>query len=334
MDRASRPRHEQEILRVRKLINRAEAIVVDNVARMYYEDMSGSRIHLAKDCPNATPPFPLTWVETRAPSVVRVGTKVTKWGGPEEWGIIFNCLDLWASSKSRGGHLNDIMGRDLRWHVEGFLFCGGNLGRNVEPLYVGKSQPADVTGPLGMVSLPLDSTGRFVDGLWSPPGTLSTYSFMTRGGEADGDWIASLLEPLWYGLSIGNCSNVDLVQGRSHRRVARRWKRKTGKELMVYKTIHLGERGTRASGDGQSGEPSHHVALHLCRGHFRTYTADKPLGGPKGAVGTFWIPSHIRGSKDEGVIVKDYNVNTPAPDPGRDGGGVATVERERGPEQR
>tara|TARA_R110000824_G_scaffold7695_2_gene34763 strand:+ start:4176 stop:5231 length:1056 start_codon:yes stop_codon:yes gene_type:complete len=323
----------EAIDRVRYALGRAEAIVVDSVASMYYEDMPAPGIHMEKDCPNSTPPFPYTWVETRAPSVTRIGDEVTEWKGPSEWGMLFVCVDLWEEDR-RSENLNEILGRDLRWLVEGTLFCGDHLGDNVSRVHVNKSdRNAQVTGPLGMVSLPVDSTGRFIDGLWSPPGTVQAYSYMNHDDQGDGDWIVSLLEPLWYGLSIGNCSNVDLVRGKQHRSVARRWKRKTGKELMVYRTIHLGGRHTRVVKDGQSGEPSHHVALHLCRGHFRTYTADKPLGGPKGAVGTFWVPSHVRGTKDEGIIVKDYDVNAPASDPDRDGGRVTTAERERGPEQ-
>ena len=51
-------------------------------------------------------------------------------------------------------------------------------------------------------------------------------------------------------------------------------------------------------------------ALHLCRGHFKTFTADAPLLGR--ATGTyFWAP-HIRGTQNEGVVIKDYRVQAPS----------------------
>jgi hypothetical protein len=51
-------------------------------------------------------------------------------------------------------------------------------------------------------------------------------------------------------------------------------------------------------------------ALHLCRGHFKTFSPDAPLLGR--ATGTyFWAPQ-IRGSRSEGVTLKDYRVQAPS----------------------
>jgi len=46
-------------------------------------------------------------------------------------------------------------------------------------------------------------------------------------------------------------------------------------------------------------------ALHICRGHFRTYD-EKPLFGK--VTGTFWVPAHIRGDVSIGKIKKDYEI--------------------------
>lgn len=47
-------------------------------------------------------------------------------------------------------------------------------------------------------------------------------------------------------------------------------------------------------------------AFHLCRGHFKTYTAERPLFGKY--TGTFWWQAQARGSKEHGEVVKDYAV--------------------------
>jgi hypothetical protein len=52
---------------------------------------------------------------------------------------------------------------------------------------------------------------------------------------------------------------------------------------------------------------------HSVRGHQRTYTPEKPMFGRKNGVGTFWIPEYITGSKDAGVISKDYVLKAPKP---------------------
>lgn len=46
--------------------------------------------------------------------------------------------------------------------------------------------------------------------------------------------------------------------------------------------------------------------IHFCRGHFKTYTDEKPLFGR--VTGRFWIPRHVRGNKKKGVIQKEYTV--------------------------
>jgi hypothetical protein len=55
-------------------------------------------------------------------------------------------------------------------------------------------------------------------------------------------------------------------------------------------------------------------ALHIVRGHFATYSEDRPLFGRPGLHGSFWMPAHVRGSLDRGVVVSDYNVNGPGPE--------------------
>lgn len=51
-------------------------------------------------------------------------------------------------------------------------------------------------------------------------------------------------------------------------------------------------------------------ALHICRGHFATYTQEAPLFGR--VTGTFWKPMHVRGNAKEGVVVKDYKILPPS----------------------
>ena len=55
-----------------------------------------------------------------------------------------------------------------------------------------------------------------------------------------------------------------------------------------------------------TGEPV--TRQHLCRGHLKTYTADKPLFGKH--VGRFWWFPHVRGDKKLGVVLKDYEVHS------------------------
>ena len=44
--------------------------------------------------------------------------------------------------------------------------------------------------------------------------------------------------------------------------------------------------------------------VHLCRGHVKTYTPDKPLFGHY--VGNVWCPPHAKGNREIGVVHKEY----------------------------
>jgi hypothetical protein len=47
------------------------------------------------------------------------------------------------------------------------------------------------------------------------------------------------------------------------------------------------------------------AAMHIVRGHFSTYD-EKPLFGKW--RGTWFVPSHLRGSLERGLAGKDYRV--------------------------
>jgi len=70
------------------------------------------------------------------------------------------------------------------------------------------------------------------------------------------------------------------------------------KELLLLPTKHI----------GKSNIPQHLWAnrVHLCRGHMREYSPEKPLFGK--FSGRFWIAPHARGDKEKGMVVKDYKL--------------------------
>jgi len=92
---------------------------------------------------------------------------------------------------------------------------------------------------------------------------------------------------------------VDMLPSRQVRRHAER----SGEEPpTVFKVLQIGgmSRGGEPTGAGSS-QP-----FHICRGHRRKYTAERPLFGK--FVGTFWIEHHTKGSKQVGVVDKVYEM--------------------------
>lgn len=88
--------------------------------------------------------------------------------------------------------------------------------------------------------------------------------------------------------------------------------RKTGtgqsQKKVYYKVLKLSNSYSERS-DDNAVNGTKLLPLHVVRGHFASYTDDAPLFGKY--TGTFWKPAHTRGSAEQGVVVKDYDVQAP-----------------------
>jgi hypothetical protein len=102
-----------------------------------------------------------------------------------------------------------------------------------------------------------------------------------------------------------------LVPGDPQVRVNRERKKAGLKPFVRYHTINIEPMKKVLRTDGNIESEGLKRALHLCRGHFATYT-DNFMGRPLDKPMTVWRPAHVRGSLDEGIIVSDYNVKAPA----------------------
>lgn len=106
-------------------------------------------------------------------------------------------------------------------------------------------------------------------------------------------------------LTFLNCKNVqteDRTQEFQPKEKIRR--RLKLPEIKRYTLSINGSSTSRGSGSKQSEFGV--MPFHLCRGHFATYTKEKPLFGKY--AGKFWIAAHTRGQKERGEIIKDYEV--------------------------
>lgn len=83
-------------------------------------------------------------------------------------------------------------------------------------------------------------------------------------------------------------------------------RRKAGKqELFDYHVLNVVV-PSKKRGYRESTEPLSHNRVHLCRGHFKEYTAEHPLFGHY--TGLFWWQPHVRGQNKDGIVMKDYSV--------------------------
>lgn len=107
-------------------------------------------------------------------------------------------------------------------------------------------------------------------------------------------------------LSFLNCKNV-VAQEAGRTSPPPKW-REAGVPSVKYRIVKIDGRLVKKAGES-SAETGRNLSLHICRGSFAHYTADKPLFGKH--VGDFWRPQHTRGSGDVGEIVKTYKLVPP-----------------------
>jgi hypothetical protein len=114
-----------------------------------------------------------------------------------------------------------------------------------------------------------------------------------------------------FSIQLMNCKNVhteevDPNQSLS-RQVKRHMARKNMPPLEKYHVITIDhmKKSNKKEFNGASVNVINHKPLHICRGHFRTYQGKGLFGKYKG---TFWIPAHAKGTKENGVINKEYKI--------------------------
>ncbi|MFA5391955.1 MAG: hypothetical protein WC331_11105 [Candidatus Omnitrophota bacterium] len=83
-------------------------------------------------------------------------------------------------------------------------------------------------------------------------------------------------------------------------------RRKAGKqELFDYHVLNVVVPSKKRD-YREASTPLSHNRVHLCRGHFKEYTAEHPLFGHY--TGLYWWQPHVRGQNKDGIVMKGYNV--------------------------
>lgn len=124
-----------------------------------------------------------------------------------------------------------------------------------------------------------------------------------------GEWASTLIFAPLLALSFLHCKNVTIIDNNAPRAERRRAEREGTKPPVTFKTLDIRPMQEVLRREGNIEKTGLKMALHICRGHFATYSEERPLFGR--VAGTFWKPMHVRGSAKEGVVVKDYAVHQP-----------------------
>jgi hypothetical protein len=271
-------------------------VLVDNVTEYLFGEIEGWKY---TDLPDVVvPPFPAVFIETK---------RIDGLSHPfDSWGALFTRME--ESDFPPFIDLLPVPMDEVRWVVEmvlltekdhvietlpwSFFFCFNNQGI--------------IAG---------DEDGDFL--------------YETR--EAVPDKFASLVnnDPMWqiskeqslalalpffFAFGFSHLKNVKVEPTPESRQARRQVERrgKEGKPVVRYHVLNIEPMKRILNTEGRCGEVGLKKALHIYRGHFKTYTEDSPLFGKY--VGKWWWEANTRGSKNAGVVTKDYNVFPPSSD--------------------
>lgn len=289
----------------KKLILASQKIRLDNVAS-YYADHEQAEWDF-HDIPNWAPPFSNFWMEwnwpkhinNAAPDQVEFEKKfpnATSQGGAFVMAFPFteqNRADVigWRHLTSRAlgfaekwfpPEQNERIEKacsEAKWAMITSPWQWSNVGRCL-PIW---------TGHIGAMFI--GARGSYVT------------SLVTAQTQDSFPW--SWFHIIGLGISFMHCKNVRQVESKDESG-SQRFREQYKIPKFRYRTLLLDPMKEVLRREGQSETQGLKRALHICRGHFSTYSDEKPLFGKY--AGTFWIPDHVRGKKEYGEVQKDYDV--------------------------
>lgn len=164
--------------------------------------------------------------------------------------------------------------------------------------------------PIVLPEAPLTHANRFETTAPAMFSHIGDHEFHDRLNASDSARITGYANELVYAallaVSFCHCKNVDTVEHVPQEKLSHAFKKRNGKPLTKYYTLNIDPLKRALAREGRSASRGIAHAMHVCRGHFRTYSSERPLFGK--VIGTFWVPDHVRGDAVAGEIVKEYRV--------------------------
>jgi hypothetical protein len=118
------------------------------------------------------------------------------------------------------------------------------------------------------------------------------------------------ITPSLLALSFMNCKNVTVQPHDPNPAINRERHKARLKPFVRYHTINIEPMKQVLRTEGGVESNGLKKALHICRGHFATYTTSL-MGRTLEKPVTVWKPAHVRGSAKQGIVVSDYSVKAP-----------------------
>ncbi len=280
-----------EVLRLYPKVQKPDAIFdIQNIAD--YTFMLPKDDYEYKDCISWRMPFKNTWFTFKIPKTIMIEGKIQH---PDF------CFKVGAFCSERSGSgasefVKSIVKFDFSCEISYFLKLNG------------------VIKFTGTIKIMMDEDGRFLNPKLDGETILlpmaidpAAYKVAEKTGCPPQEIISGGSGiVLQMALNFLHCKNVKTVPVEYDDNWIKERSRRNKPRFERYYIIQTESMQKILNEKGNAQKTGIKQAMHLCRGHFKTYTAEKPLLGK--TTGTFWWDAHIRGDSKVGLVDKDYEV--------------------------
>lgn len=325
----------------REQLKKSIVIVVDNINQYYINNFFERKtFNIEYDIPSLAPPFNNCFIETKPgdysnciknkSKIDIVFQKLKMAEKNQYWGIHFQ--RLFPPLGQKGEMFNELkkLGLKPKWNLLLSLY------------------PENYTSPFWHHELFLDDKGKIINigkfarffESWGINDTLfykpikEGYQTLIRGNKGKPylyiqgmghkliypdynrelfDYTDEIIKDSSFNsiyLSLGflNCKNIKIEENIPPLKLSKKYQKKHNIPLIRYHVLKIKpQKKYRQSSIGTE-KTNIEKSLHICRGHFKNFD-DKPLFGK--IKGTFWWDSYVRGQKEKGIVLKDYEMGKP-----------------------
>lgn len=272
-------------MRVMQLFRDPEipVLLIDNVAKYYFEGTDQEYWALDKDFPNIAPPYPQFWMENRMPRQIvskECGvTDIESWTPRGRIGMLFTAVDP-AHAKYEG---EPPAGTKWIMWMEMFIDYDGS----------------GITGPQGATFVCIDAEGRML-------GTPFMQSYARPEFQEVMKSCMTWFHPGFLAISFLHCKNVTLENHKVDAPLVKKWRARHGFNPASYHTLVIEPLKEILRREGRAGEHGLAKAMHICRGHFADYRNGRGLFGKYKQV--VWMPMTVRGTKGEKAAPREIEI--------------------------
>ena len=270
--------------RLTEYLIQSQVFEVTNISDYFYAGTDKNEWDIYEDFPCLSAPYPMTWMEFAAPKTINEeGTIITPDSNIKRFGVLIMTDEL-------PDELKELTEARSQQAVQTFV----------------EYKNGDIVGPAMMYIWGLSKDGKGVrisdksDIIYTSPilKKMSPERFETE------KHLLVMAYPALLALTFLNCKNTVVADHTPDGKLSHIHRKENGRPLVRFKTLQIEQvRKVLDSSSGRDGSIKR--ALHLCRGHFKSFGEKGLFGKHKGL---FWWGHSIRGTASRGIVEKDYKV--------------------------